>query len=126
VELSGHHHVDITEAVRRHVQDKADHLNHIFNGITNLHVAFDRAQNSFYVAEFVAHVSHAAPVVGKASAEMLDAAIELAAEKVEAQLRKHKEKVRDRKSRPPRTEAEPPAAPAEEESDSWESSPPTT
>jgi putative sigma-54 modulation protein len=122
VEISGHHHVTITDGVRSHIQEKADHLARIFDGFTTLHVAFD-LDSGDTVAEFTANLSHGAPVVAKGKAATLHAAIELAADKVAAQLRRHKEKVRDRRTRPSKA-TPPPEAPGEEESDTWETNEP--
>ena len=97
IKLSGHHRVAITPGIRRHVEEEAEHLRRIFDGISTLHVIF-HDQKPRYVAEFVANVSHGAPVVAKASGATVHAAIERVAEKFEAQLRRHKEKARDHRA----------------------------
>jgi len=122
VEISGHHHVPITEGVRSHIEEKADHLARIFDGFTTLHVAID-TDSGDQVAEFTANLSHGGPLVAKAKAGTLHAAIEQAADKVAAQLRRHKEKVRDRRVRPSKATPSPETL-GEEESDTWETSEP--
>jgi len=127
IEISGHHHVEITDAIRSHVEDKAEQLARIFDGITTLHVAFNR-ERGLFLAEFVANVSRGAQVVAKVSADSLPAAIELAAEKFGAQLRRHKDKVRDHRVRASQPEApseEPDADDTDEEADEWETNPTT-
>lgn len=124
IELSGHHQVVIADELRQRVQEKAEHLDRIFNGITTLHVAF-HVEREQRIAEVVANVSHGAPVVAKVAAATLLDALEGAAEKIEVQLRRHKEKVRDHRVREARAEAPSPEEPEGEEGDSWETNPTT-
>jgi putative sigma-54 modulation protein len=137
LEISGQHHVSITDEMRDRVAEKVEHLSRIFDGITTLRVTFDQGRG-LHNCEFVANVSGAPPVVGEVSADTVTAAIDGAAGKVEAQLRKHKDKLRDHRGRA--SKQQPAQAPVEaleeellgeealeepEESEPWEIPPAT-
>ncbi len=92
------HHMQLTEATRRRVTEKAEHIRRIFDGVLTVHVTLD-AEKERRLVEVVAKVSHGAPVVARVTTQDLGEAVELAFDKVEAQLRKHKDRLRDHRSR---------------------------
>lgn len=122
LEIAGQHHVSVTDEMRDRVEEKAEHLSRIFDGIVTLHVAFDE-ERGLRICEFVANVSGGSPVVAKVSADTALAAVDGAASKVEAQLRKHKDKLRDHRGRARKQRPTPPPIEALEEEILGEESP---
>ena len=92
------HNVEVTDAVRELVHERAGHLMRFFDGLSTVHVTLG-AEKERRLAEFVAHVSHGAPLVSRAEGATLSAAIHEAAEKVETQIRRHKDRIRDHHER---------------------------
>lgn len=92
VQLSGHQ-IEVTPALRDHVQSKLDRLSRHFDNITSLNVVLSveklqqRAEGTLNAAGCSLH------------AEAIDgdmyASIDLLMDKLDAQLRKHKEKLTD-------------------------------
>ena len=115
------HHVELSEDMRLHVVEKAEHLRRIFDGMFTVRVTLE-AEKERRVAEVMANVSHGAPVVTRVTTQNLLEAVDLAFHKIEAQLRKHKDKLRDHRVReeaaaapePEAAEPEDPAAAAPE------------
>ena len=111
------HHVEVTGPIRQLVEGRADHLMRFFDGVTTIHVTL-RAEKERRAAEFVANVSHGAPIVAKAEAESLSAAIHGAVERMETQLRRYKDRIRDHRAHEPEPAATEPGA--EDAEDEWE------
>ena len=104
------HHMELTEGIRHHVTERAEHIRRIFDGIITVHVTLD-AEKERRSVEVVANVSHGSPVVSRVTTQNVTEAIDLAFHKVEAQLRKHKDKLRDHRghgAEAPAPEAPPP------------------
>jgi len=96
-------------------EDRAEHLIRIFDGITTIHVTVG-VEKERRIAEIVANVSHGAPVVGKAVADTLGAALHEAVEHVETQLRRHKDRIRGHRGHEP----QPASAPEPADEEEWE------
>lgn len=107
------HHVELSEDMRLHVVEKAEHLRRIFNGMFTVRVTLE-AEKERRVAEVTANVSHGAPVVTRVTTQNLLEAVDLAFHKIEAQLRKHKDKLRDHRVREEAAAAPEPEAPEPE------------
>ena len=92
VQISGHQ-IDITPALRDHVQSKLDRLTRHFDNITSLTVVLavdkleQRAEATLAAAGCTLHAE-------AADADMY-ASIDVMMDKLDAQLRKHKEKLTD-------------------------------
>jgi putative sigma-54 modulation protein len=106
------HHVELSNLLRRRIRRKAQHMLRVFDGVVTIHVTLS-AEKERRVVEFVANVSHGAPVVAKVTADSLEVAIKDAIAKVEAQLRRHKDKVRDHRPREGGPQGPPAAAQGE-------------
>lgn len=92
VQLSGHQ-IDVTPALRNHVQSKLDRLNRHFDNITSLNVVLS-------VEKLRHHAEGTLAAAGRTlHAEAADAdmytSIDTMMGKLDAQLRKHKEKLTD-------------------------------
>jgi putative sigma-54 modulation protein len=96
VQLSGHH-IDITPALRDHVQSKLDRLNRLYENIKTLAVVLcvDNAEKK---AEATISVAGATLHADAVEADMY-ASIDTMFEKLVVQLRKHKEKQSDHHQR---------------------------
>jgi len=110
------HHVELSDLLRRRIRRRAQHMLRVFDGLVTIHVTLS-AEKERRVVEFVANVSHGAPIVAKVTAVSLEAAIKEASGKVEAQLRRHKDKIRDHRAREGGAPAPPAAAQAEAEAE---------
>lgn len=92
VQLSGHQ-IEITQALRDHVQSKLDRLTRTFDNLTSLNVVLSvekleqRAEGTLTGAGCTLHAE-------AADGDMY-ASIDIMLDKLVAQLRKHKEKVTD-------------------------------
>ena len=106
------HHMELTDEIRHHVTERAEHIRRIFDGIITVHVTLE-AEKERRSVEVVANVSHGSPVVSRATTQSLTEAVDLAFHKIEAQLRKHKDKLRDHRGHG--AEAAAPEAPPPDE-----------
>lgn len=92
LQVSGHQ-VDVTPALRSHVESKLDGIVKLFDNITSLNVVLSveklmhNAEGTLAAAGRVLHAN--------ASEADMYASIDVVFDKLESQLRKHKEKVTD-------------------------------
>jgi len=88
--LTGHH-VDVTDAMRNHVNEKMGRLERHFDHVTNVHVilSVDKIQQK---AEATVHIS-GADVFAESIHEDMYAAIDLLVDKLDRQVLKHKGKL---------------------------------
>jgi len=114
VEIAAHN-AHISGGLRELIHDRAEHLIHIFDGITTIRVTVE-VEKERRLAEIVANVSHGTPVVGKGAADTLGAAFREAVEHVETQLRRHKDRIRDHRGRGP----QPASAPEPADEEEWQ------
>jgi putative sigma-54 modulation protein len=96
VNVSGHH-LEITDALKSHVDTKLERLERHFDRITNVNVIL-KVEKQRQKAEATIRIS-GGEVFADAQAEDLYAAIDLLADKLDRQLIKRKEKSKDRKQR---------------------------
>ncbi len=90
-------HMDITDAIREHIEEKAAKLPRYFNSVSQVEVIVEKSSGVTQSVEIIASVEHCEDVVAREKGEDLYACIDLAIHKMERQLRKRKEKQRDNK-----------------------------
>ncbi|MHC5061254.1 MAG: ribosome hibernation-promoting factor, HPF/YfiA family [Planctomycetota bacterium] len=90
-------HVEITEAIRSHAQDKTEKLPRYFNGINQIEVIINGSEGGKPSVEIIARGEHRNIFVATETGEDMYACIDLASRKLERQLRRKKEKQRNHK-----------------------------
>lgn len=90
INISGHH-VEITEALQAHTEEKMSKLTRHFDNITNGQVTLTVVKERM-TAEATVHAS-GADLHAKAEGEDMYAAIDQMVEKLDRQILKHKEKM---------------------------------
>ena len=94
--ISGKH-IDITEAIRRHAEQKTSKLPKYYNSINQVEVIIDGGQGGNTSVEIIARAEHSKIFVGSETGEDAYRCIDMAAHKLERQLRRAKSKERDNK-----------------------------
>ncbi len=89
IDLTGHH-IDVTPALRRYVDDKIGRLQRHYDQITHVHVILS-VEKLRHKAEATFHLSGADVHADAVDADMY-AAIDALADKIDRQIKKHKEK----------------------------------
>jgi putative sigma-54 modulation protein len=90
-------HIEITEAIRVHVKEKADKLPRFFSQISHVDVVVDASQGGTTNVEVIVRAEHFHDVVASESGPDAYSCIDAAMHKMERQLKKIKEKQRDNK-----------------------------
>ncbi len=98
-------HIEITDAIRGHVQDKASKLPRYFNSVMQVGVVIESGTGPMSTVEVIVSVEHFDDVIARESGPDVYTCIDMAMHKMERQLRKIKEKQRDNKH-PSATERE--------------------
>ncbi len=93
--LSGRH-VEITDDVRRYVENKAAKLPKYYDRIHEIEVILDHESEQFNV-EMIVRADHKHTFIASQTGPDTFALIDSIVDKLERQLTKHKEKVRNRK-----------------------------
>lgn len=91
VTISGHH-VEVTDAIRNHIESKLERLSHHNDLITTINVTVS-VEKQAQKAEAKIHVN-GKDIFADAEADDLYAAIDAMTDKLDRQLIKHKEKLR--------------------------------
>jgi ribosomal subunit interface protein len=95
--ISGKH-FEITEAIRKHAEEKASKLPKYYNSINQVEVIMDGGQGSSSTSvEIIARAEHSKVFVGTETGEDAYRCIDMAIHKLERQLRRVKSKERDNK-----------------------------
>lgn len=95
--ISGKH-IEITEALRKHAEDKTSKLSRYYNSINQVEVIIDGNQGGSNInVEIIARAEHSKVFVGTETGEDAYSCIDIAAHKLERQLRRVKSKERDNK-----------------------------
>ncbi len=97
VSISGRH-VDVTNAMREHAQQRGERLGDHFMPIDRLQVTLE-IDGKAHAVEMIASMQKGDPLVAHSRTEDMYSAIDLAAEKLEHQLRRLKDKVRRHRPR---------------------------
>ncbi|UCF43644.1 MAG: ribosome-associated translation inhibitor RaiA [Planctomycetota bacterium] len=90
-------HIDITEAVRRHAEQKTSKLPKYYNSINQVEVIIDGGRSGSMSVEIIARGEHSKIFVAHERGEDAYQCIDLAVHKLERQLRKRKGKERNHK-----------------------------
>ncbi|MFC1634842.1 ribosome hibernation-promoting factor, HPF/YfiA family [Planctomycetota bacterium] len=101
--ISGKH-IEITEAIKAHAQEKTSKLPKYYNSINRVEVIIDGGQGNNTSVEIIARAEHSKVFVGTETGEDTYRCIDMAVHKLERQLRRAKSKERDNKhsgSHPP-------------------------
>ena len=95
--ISGKH-IEITEAIRKHAEDKTSKLSRYYNSINQVEVIIDGNHGGSNVSvEIIARAEHSKVFVGTETGEDAYRCIDMATHKLERQLRRVKSKERDNK-----------------------------
>jgi len=95
--ISGKH-IEITEAIRKHAEEKTSKLPKYYNSINQVEVVIDANQGGSNTSvEVIARAEHSKVFIGTEIGEDAYRCIDMAVHKLERQLRKAKSKERDNK-----------------------------
>lgn len=103
--ISGKH-VEVTDAIRDHAQEKIEKLPRYYNSLTQIEVIIEGNDGGKPSVEIIARAEHSNIFIATETGDDLYACIDLAAHKMERQLRKKKEKQRNNKHVTPVQEPE--------------------
>ena len=90
-------HVDITEAIRKHAEQKSAKLPKYYNSINQVEVIIDGRKSGNVSVEIIARGEHSKVFIVTETGEDAYRCIDLAVHKLERQLRRKKGKERDNK-----------------------------
>lgn len=90
-------HVEITEAIKSHAEEKTSKLPKYYNSINQVEVVIDGSQGGNPSVEIIARGEHSKVFVVSETGEDAYRCIDLAVHKLERQLRRTKGKERDNK-----------------------------
>ncbi|SMN16568.1 Ribosome hibernation protein YhbH [uncultured Candidatus Thioglobus sp.] len=90
--ISGHH-LDITDAIRQHSEEKLAKIKHHFDHVININMILE-VEKDVNIAEATIHIS-GADLFAKAESNDMYASIDQMVNKLDAQVRRHKEKLND-------------------------------
>ena len=90
-------HTDITEAVRRHAEEKTSKLPKYYSSINQVEVIIDGEQGGNISVEVIARAEHSKVFVVTETGQDAYRCLDLAVHKLEQQLRRKKSKERDNK-----------------------------
>jgi len=96
ITISGKH-IEITESIKKHAEDKASKLPKYYNSVNQVEVIIDGNQGSGVSVEIIARAEHSKVFVGTENGEDAYRCIDMAIHKLERQLRRAKTKERDKK-----------------------------
>ena len=95
--ISGKH-IEITEAIKKHAEDKTSKLSRYYNSINQVEVIIDGNHGGSNISvEIIARAEHSKVFVSTETGEDAYRCIDMAAHKLERQLRRVKSKERDNK-----------------------------
>ena len=94
--ISGKH-IEITEAIKKHAEEKASKLPKYYNSINQVEVIIDGNQGGNTSVEIIARAEHSKVFVGTETGQDAYRCIDMAVHKLERQLRRTKSKERDNK-----------------------------
>lgn len=94
--ISGKH-IEITEAIRRHAEEKTSKLPRYYNSINQVEVIIDGSHGGDTSVEIIARGEHSKVFIVTETGEDAYRCIDVAVRKLERQLRRKKGKERDNK-----------------------------
>lgn len=89
-------HVDVSDSMRKYVEDKAGKLTRYYDRIESIEVIFEQ-EGTHHCVELVVRSDHKDTFVAREEKSDFYEAIDLVSDKMGRQLTKHKEKLRNRK-----------------------------
>ena len=92
INLTGHH-IEVTESLRDHVNEKLARLERHFDKVSNTHVILT-VENVRHKAEATVHMS-GHDIFAESTEDDMYTAIDRLAEKLDRQVKKHKEKLKN-------------------------------
>lgn len=93
-------HIDITDAIRSHAEEKVEKLSRFYDSISQIEIIIEGNDGGKQLVEIIAHAEHNDLMVAKETGTDTYACIDLAVHKLERQLKKTKEKQRAHKAVP--------------------------
>lgn len=90
-------HIDITDALKAHAEEKTSKLPKFFNSINQVDVILDGIERGKLSVEIIARAEHSNVFVVTETGDDAYACIDLAVHKLERQIKRKKEKQRDNK-----------------------------
>ncbi len=90
-------HIEITDAIKQHAQEKVEKLPRYFDSISQIEVIVDGNDGGQQCVEVIVHAEHNDLLVAKEVGDDTYTCIDMAIHKLERQLRKAKEKQRSHK-----------------------------
>ena len=90
-------HIDVTDAMRSHAEEKVSKLPRYYNGINQVEVVVDGSAGGQFSVEVIARGEHSNVFVASETGDDTYTCIDLAVHKLERQLSKKKEKERNHK-----------------------------
>ncbi len=90
-------HVEITDAIRKHAEEKTEKLSRYYDSINQIDVTIDSGASGSFSVTIIARAEHNKVFIATETGGDTYVCIDLAAHKVERQLRRKKEKERDNK-----------------------------
>lgn len=90
-------HVEITDAIRNHAEEKISKLDRYYDKLAKVAAVVTKPDARQFEVELIAHIDGTDHMVATASHEDLYHGFEAAVNKMERQLTDHKEKLRNRK-----------------------------
>jgi len=94
--ISGKH-IEVTEAIKRHAEEKTSKLPKYYNSINQVEVIIDGSQGGNTSVEIIARAEHSKIFVVTETGEDAYRCIDIAVHKLERQLRRRKNKERNSK-----------------------------
>ena len=90
-------HIEITEAIKRHAEEKTSKLPKYYNSINQVEVIIDSDKNGNISAEIIARAEHNKIFIATETSEDAYKCIDIAVHKLERQIRKRKKRERNNK-----------------------------
>ena len=91
-------HIEITDAIRTHADEKVEKLPRYYDSITQIEVVLEGNEGGRQSAEIIVHAEHNDLLIAKETGTDIYTCIDAAVHKMERQLRKAKEKQRGHKA----------------------------
>lgn len=91
-------HIEITDAIRAHVDEKVEKLPRYYDSISQIEVVIEGNEGGGQCVEILVHADHNDLLIAKETGMDTYACIDVAVHKMERQLRKAKEKQRGHKA----------------------------
>lgn len=91
-------HVEITDTIRAHAEDKVEKLPRYYDSITQIEVVLEGNEGGMQCVEVLVHAEHNDLLIAKETGTDIYTCIDAAVHKMERQLRKAKEKQRGHKA----------------------------